>query len=556
MRSVSVVLFVLFHIASSAQNPTLEWSGKIGSTQDDAGYSIISKNVSLLITGTFRGTIDLDPGNGTFIQNLTGVRSAYIAQLDVNGDLEWGKVLGGTGWITPTTTLLDASGNIIIAGMFDDQIDFDPGSGTFSMTAISNQDGFVLKLDSNGNFLWAGQFSPSGTGYVFDATIDNSDNIIIVGAFIGSCDFNPGTGTNTLTSVNHINGYVVKMDGGGNYVWAETFASVDYTSCDNVTTNTTGDVFIYGSASSFLDLDPGAGLDTVSGSDFDFLCKLNPSGQLQWREVWDDTGFFMSAGMTCDQNGNIVITGGAMGTVDLDPGPATLQVPTDSFDVFILKVDPNGNFVYGRVFGGSGFDYAIHIETDGSNNILLAGFFVGGVDMDPGLGTYYLNSAGGDDGFVSQFNSSGMLLSSFQVGGTLDDLVGCATYTNDSTVVITGVFRSTSDFQPGPLMIGENASGMRDAFVCSYNLLTGIESPCNTTEFSVAPNPACGTLNLLGLKEQTTAILYDPLGKFVLEIVVGPADNQIDISEVATGMYTLHLQNANSTSNQRVIIVR
>lgn len=556
MRLICVFLFVLFSTTNSAQNPTLVWSGKIGSSQDDAGYSIISKNASLLITGTFRGTIDLDPGNGTFVQNMTGVQSAYIAQLDVNGDLEWGKILGGTGWITPTKTLLDANGDIIIAGMFNDQIDFDPSSGTFSMTSIANQDGFIVKLDGNGNFLWAGQFSPTNYFNMSDASVDNNGNITIAGWFMGTCDFNPGVGTNSLTAANNMNGFVVKIDAGGNYVWADQFVSTSSTSCESVTMNASGDVFVFGSASGLVDLDPGAGLDTLSGSDLDFLCKLNSSGQLQWREVWDDTGFFMSSGMTCDQNGNILVTGGAMGTVDLDPGPATLQVPTDSSDVFILKLDPSGSFIFGRVFGGSGMDFGIHIETDASNKILLAGFFVGGVDMDPGLGTYYLNSAGGDDGFVSQFNSSGILLSSFQVGGTQDDMAGCATNTNDSTVVITGVFRSTSDFQPGPLMIGENATGMRDAFVCSYNLLTGIESHSNRSEFSVAPNPAHGTLTLLGLKEQTTAILYDALGKIVLEIVVSPSNNQIDINEVAAGMYTMQLQGASSTSNQRVIIAR
>ena len=88
--------------------------------------------------------------------------------------------------------------------------------------------------------------------------------------------------------------------------------------------------------------------------------------------------------------------------------------------------------MFGRVFGGSVDDSALGLKIDASNGILLSGYFSGTVDMDPGLSTSYLTASGGtQDGFVSRFSSTGILLITFKVGGTQNYSGSAADYIND-----------------------------------------------------------------------------------------------------------------------------
>ena len=57
---------------------------------------------------------------------------------------------------------MDESGNVYTVGYFEGTADFDPGPGTFNLTPAGDLDAFIVKLDSAGNFLWAGRMGSFG----------------------------------------------------------------------------------------------------------------------------------------------------------------------------------------------------------------------------------------------------------------------------------------------------------------------------------------------------------------------------------------------------------
>src|SRR4051812_42350353 len=72
--------------------------------------------------------------------------------------LNWAERIGVPGGYTVIfSSAPDFAGNIYSTGHFEGTVDFDPGSGVYNMTAIGTYDLFVLKLDNNGNFIWARQ---------------------------------------------------------------------------------------------------------------------------------------------------------------------------------------------------------------------------------------------------------------------------------------------------------------------------------------------------------------------------------------------------------------
>jgi subtilisin family serine protease len=76
-----------------------------------------------------------------------------------NPTFNWAKSFGAAATTCISySTKSDHNGNVITVGVFTGVVDFDPGPGTFTMSSIaSSNDIFILKLDGNGNFVWAKQ---------------------------------------------------------------------------------------------------------------------------------------------------------------------------------------------------------------------------------------------------------------------------------------------------------------------------------------------------------------------------------------------------------------
>ena len=115
--------------------------------------------------GTSTGPTDFDPGSGT--ANLTSVGSfdAVLAKYSkADGSFVWAKRFGAAGDDQFSgNPMVDAvTGAVYVGGGFTDIVDFDPGSGTANLTSAGSMDGFLLNLDSSGNYLNA--WRAGGTG--------------------------------------------------------------------------------------------------------------------------------------------------------------------------------------------------------------------------------------------------------------------------------------------------------------------------------------------------------------------------------------------------------
>ncbi|MEO5569629.1 MAG: SBBP repeat-containing protein [Bacteroidia bacterium] len=179
-------------------------------------------------------------------------------------------------------------------------------------------------------------------------------------------------------------------------------------------------------------------------------------------------------------SGNVYTTGSFISTGDFDPGPGVFNLsamgtsPT-SRDIFISKVDLNGNFIWAKQIGGiSGPDIANDLCIDKAENIYLTGYFEGIVDFDPGTGVYNLTATGSEDIFVCKLDSSGSFLWAKSMGGNGSagtDLSNANEIAIDSAanIYITGFFGSTVDFDPGIGIFNLTAGGTRSIFICKLD---------------------------------------------------------------------------------------
>ncbi len=316
---------------------------------------------------------------------------------------EWVNGIGGGAESIGYSIELDALGNVYTTGSFMGTVDFDPGLGVFNLTAVGQRDVFVSKFDASGNFMWARSFGSPLNDYGRSLFIDVSGNIYLTGSFEGTADFDPGNGAFNLTAAGNNDVFVSKFDLMGNFLWAKGIG--------------------------------GFSLDSGSG-------------------------------IVGDGSGNILTTGYFIGAVDFDPGAGVFTLnAAGQRDIFVLKLDVSGNFVWAKNFGGAQFDEGYSIVLDGFGNIHVTGIFEGTADFDPSNGIFNLSSVGGADMFILKLDPSGSFLWAKGIGGLSYDTGRGIAVDASGNVYTTGNFIGTVDFDPGPAIFNLNTPGQQYVYI-------------------------------------------------------------------------------------------
>ncbi len=348
--------------------------------------------------------------------------------------LTWAKQIGADAQDQGRSIAVDASGSIYTTGTFSDTVDFDPGIGNYFLTSTGLDDVFISKLDSLGNFMWAGSWGWLNFDLGLSITVDTNGFVYSTGLFQGTADFDPGVGVFNLTA-SGLDGFVVKMDAStGSLVWAKQFPF----------------------ESLAIAVDPNGNVITVGRQNGSaFLSKLDASGNPVWtKEFATQSGDCGASSLVLDALGNIYTTGFFIDTVDFDPGLGTYNLVGEYYgDAFICKLDAGGNFQWAKQLSGNGNEYGVTIALDASGNVYTSGVLNATADFDPGVGTYNLSSAGigNSDGYISKLNSSGDFVWAKQLGVAIGSslFISSIVLGADNNVYSIGNFSQTVDFDPG-----------------------------------------------------------------------------------------------------------
>lgn len=414
----------------------------------------------------------------------------------------WAKQIGGTSNEYVFSNAIDADGNVYTTGTIFGTADFDPGSGTYYLTPIGGVGAFISKLDDTGNFLWAKQFTGSSGCGGNSITLDDDGNVYITGDFIGTVDFDPGTGTYNLTSYNNSDDiYICKLNVYGNFMWAKQLGGSNTDSGESISIDANGNIITTGYFQGTADFDPGSGtyymISSYLGSDA-YISKLDNSGNFIWAKQlgggeWGT--FVIPFSIALDASGNIHTTGYFQSTVDFDPGPGTFYLTGSNYDVYISKLNASGNFVWAKQIGSTNDDYGNSVVIDDNGNVFTTGHFDGTVDFDPGPGTYNLTDFGSSDIFISKLDASGNFIWAKQLGGTSGESGESIALDDGGNIYTTGRFYGTADFDPGTGTYNLTSFGDYDVFIsilnASGNFLTAIQLGGSSTDYgeSIAVDP-------------------------------------------------------------------
>ncbi len=486
MKKQILFLFLfLFSFILDAQNANFEWAKHVGGSDFDAAEQVsVDASGNSYTTGYFRDVVDFDPDPSVSYFLTANTQDIFILKLDPDGHFLWAKQIVSATFPTYSSGRhieVDAFGNVYTTGFFSGTADFDPGAGIFYLTSLAGNDDdvFVLKLDTAGNFIWAKKFGGLQNDQGMSITVDPFGNVYTTGYFASdTVDFDPGIGVFNLTGNNNsanLAGFVSKLDATGNFVWAMKFNSNFLFSTTmaagyDITTDLLGNVLITGSFSDTVDFDPGiATYNLISyniGASDIFILKLNAAGNFVWAKniggLSNDVGY----AIVCDTASNVYISCTFYDITDFDPGIGTFFMGSiGSGGTAILKLDAAGNFVFVKGIMSNGV-IGWDITLDSTANIYVAGFWdADTLDFDPGPATYHLTNLGQADAFILKLDKVGNFVWVKQMRGTLYGYGNGISIGPAGDVYTSGFFKGDCDFDPGVGMYNLTSIGGHDLFV-------------------------------------------------------------------------------------------
>ncbi|NNF02444.1 MAG: T9SS type A sorting domain-containing protein [Bacteroidia bacterium] len=531
MKWILIFLSLGWYSYTASQSLNFDWVVTFGSQAQDRGEFIaLDDSGNSYVTGWFTDTIQF--GNDVFdLSTQISAYNSFVLKLDPEGKVVWAKALASVGAPPGLSQSLgihiDPLGDVLVVGEFANDIDFDPGSGSNIVSALG-VDFFILKLDASGDFKWVKTYS--GTSFLnrsYSVTTDKFANIYTVGFFHDSVDFDPGPSTFMLRSDGGRDCFVQKLDPSGDFLWAKAYGGPGNEGLYSISGVNDSVFYLTGSFSDSVDFDPGPSEHLLysESSESAYVLKLDQDGNFRWASSIQGNGFSYAFSVNADRFENALVSGWFQDTVDFDPGFASYPIAMESqfFDMFVWKLDKNGDFVWAKNIGGGLIAQGESISSDLQDNVYVTGYYLGTTDFDPGPA-------------VVERTNNGAFILSLDVNG---DFVWLTTlessnYAEGETIVfdangqdvfVTGHFIDTlyadtafsNNVYPG--------EGDRDIFVLKYtDEMVAIPTLEEHASVSVFPNPTAGFLHFKhgNYQKDFTLRISDQQGRILRKY--GPAE--------------------------------
>ncbi|MFM9986710.1 MAG: SBBP repeat-containing protein [Flavobacteriales bacterium] len=556
-------IFVFVAVLFSAVNTLaqqFDWAINSGSFVQDEGHDVATDLTgNVFTTGTFRYTADFDPAEDSeFYITNNEASNVFVQKLNADGDLIWAIGFGGDDFDNGQALCTDAEGNCYVAGNFLSVADFDPDTtSTYNLTSAGIDDAFVVKLNANGEMLWAKQIGGTGTDEAYDVVTDNTGSVYVTGRFQNTCDFDPGSGVFDLTATSSSDDlFVCKLDSEGQFVWAKSAGSNGNDVGLSISVDPNGNVATTGYFWGVVDFDPGNGISNVTsvGAMDIYILKLDNDGNLVWAKQFGSTGYDIGYSVATDNDGNIYSTGRFESTTDFDPNSGVQNYTSQGEqDIYINKLSASGDFIWTKTIGASMVEWGQSIALDSYGGLYVTGFFQNTVDFNPGSEVANLVSLGNDDIFICKFDDSGNYVWSLSMGGSAPfdgDRGQSIAVDSEGTIYTTGWFFGSVDFDPGIGSEVLTSTGNYDIFLQRIEQPgIGITEHNAYSDFDLYPNP-CDRIATIQCSEShrlANVRVIDALGKTIFyqnynysEII------QLDLRTLS-GIYLVEVQMQDGT---------
>lgn len=528
------------------------------------GVTKVGSNIVMngLIGGDLTGAFPISFKGGNADGILTKLSST-------DGTIQWIKQFGGGLDEVVTDVTMDATGNYYLTGYFMGAgplaMDADPGPAVYPLSVISpfaNRDIFIIKLDSNGDFLWAKQMSsPSGAANDDASTIklDSMGNIYLAGSYV-YVDFDPGAADQIYTATGSTDGFIVKLDNDGNFIWVKTFEGTSNKKVMDMEIDANDNIFVTGRFQGTIDLNPSStetDSHTTAGSFDTFVAKLTSTGDFVWGYAYGGTGSDTVEKILV-KNNKVYVGGGFSKTVDLDPTAGVHEYTAaggTGQDAYLTAYNEDGTYITSFVIPGttSNSDTIKDILIDTTGNFILTGLFQ---NMTIG-GNNYAASATNSDNFYLKLDSALNFVGIYLVQGSNIRSVPFVIDLPQSRFVAIGSSKGGAAFDyTNPANVMSPSIAQYYTYLTKFDFeptaLSTQEQSANA-KIAIYPNPAVNEVNLKSRNSINAVSIFNMEGRKVYSNV-GSNLKKLNVSMLPSGVYLLQSTDAKGTTQQTKLI--
>ena len=544
------------------------WVNSMGGTMGEQATDIaVGPAGDIYVTGFFYSDFDFDPGTGTAPLVNVGGRDVFIARFDPAGALVWVKQIAGT-QDERAEGITVLSDGVVVTGKYSNTVDFDPGAGTANITSTGLNDAYIVKLDLNGDYMWVNTYGGFASASGKAITNDASDNIYVTGFFKDEIQFDPGNISTQFFSNGNNDIFVLKIDGGGNYLWGAAMGDFTNDIGADIQLDASNNIYVTGSFGGSVDFNPGAGDSIISSNSLKdaFIVKYDNNGLFQWANVIEsDISENSGKGIAFDLADNVYQVGVFSGNAIIGGTPYTANGATD---VFIHKMDQNGISLWSTTYGSQVPDFVNTIIIDADTSIYFNGKYGDNMDIDPTVADSTITASGIYDGCIFKWKLPDVLVTSITVqgqggvstiitqGGTLQmeatllpmnatDPTYTWSVTNGSgsaSIAVNGMLTAISDGIVTVTATANDGSGISGSTdITLSNQSVGLNEEA-VSAISIYPNPSSNKLFVKNAKSNVSIKIYSLSGQ-EQQIVVATTNelSQIDISNLSKGVYFIHV---------------
>ncbi len=202
-----------------------------------------------------------------------------------------------------------------------------------------------------------------------------------------------------------------------------------------------------------------------------------------WNQVYGSATFDQAIDVATDTNDNVYVVGYFNASIDFDPGPGEVtKTSNGSNDIFVQKLDADGNLVWVETFGGTGSDQAATVDVDSTGNVYVGGAFRNSVGLGSGLAATTLTSVGSEDAFLIKLDSAGGFLWARGWGSTNGDIANGVAVAPGGDVAVAGWFSETMDLDSGAPV---NDAPVQGALISGLSVSIRMATTCGGTPSAI-----------------------------------------------------------------------
>ncbi len=421
MKAFVRVLFVLiFFNCACGFAQEIEWQKTFGGNLKDAGVGILqAKDGGYYCGGHSESGVS---GNKTVASK--GGMDFWVFKIDSSGNEIWQKDYGGNDQELLLSMYVTTDGGLICGGSTLSNI-----SGDIIEDTLGMEDFLVMKLDTLGNLEWQNRIG--GSGYERLTSISQT----IDGGYIcGGFSLSGISGDKTSPCFGIADYWIVKLDSIGNVEWDKTIGGANWEELYSIIQTSDGGYLCGGSSASGA---TGNKTQPLIGIEDYFIVKLDDLGNIVWQQTQGGIAQDNCKSLLETDDGGFV----CFGTTNF-AGTGTITEPSKgSVDIWILKLDTNGNVIWQKLIGGDNVDLIYSISKATGNNVICGATSASGISGDKSE-TYLYDY----DLWIFEIDSIGNIIWQNTIGGPAADYIYTIQSTSDGGIICNGISTSGNGF--------------------------------------------------------------------------------------------------------------